>query len=221
MKIMTVMAHPDDAAIWAGGTILKHADKGQECLQVSITGKGNSLLEAQYKEAAKILKSHYVMLDLVSASTPMPNEIALSVADIIIDFQPEILITHWNRDTHSGHVYTFDLVQRATIKSKIKLHGANNQVSPRQIYMCDSYYSVGTDTNFQPSLLIDISSVYEQKQAAVSCFSDQYLPLWKKMVRVMAEFNGGKCGCDYAEAIQISGGLASLGGGHKGLDFIP
>ena len=28
MRLMAVMAHPDDAEIWCGGTLILHADKG-------------------------------------------------------------------------------------------------------------------------------------------------------------------------------------------------
>lgn len=221
MKLMTLMAHPDDAAIWVGGTILRHVILGDEWLHVSLTGKGSTKLESQCRDASEILQSEIVLLGLKSASSPMPNDAVQMVVDVIVKFQPEVLITHWNHDTHPGHIYTFDLVQRATVKSKITLHAISKPISPKQIFMCDSYYSVGHDMNFQQTHLVNISEVFDKKMAAVRCFSDQYLPLWEKMVRIMAEFYGGKCGCNYAEGLQNAGGLASLGGGHKGLLSLP
>ncbi len=222
MKLMTVMTHPDDAAIWVGGTILKHIAKGDECLHVSLTGKGDIQSEAQSARASEILSSPMILLDLASASPPIPNDVFQSLLEIIIGFRPETIITHWNKDTHPRHVYAFELVQRAIVKSKINFNELDERITPLQTYMCDSYYSVGHDTmSFQPSHLIDISDVFEKKMAAIDCFADQYLPLWQKMSRIMAEFYGGKCGCTYAEALSIAGSLASLGGGHQKLPVLP
>lgn len=221
MNLMTIMAHPDDAAIWSGGTIRTHTLRGDKCLQISLTGGKSQVLKSQFKDAAEILHSDFLIFDLESTSSPITQEIVNNITNTIVEFQPEYIFTHWKHDTHPGHVQIFDLVQQVISKSKIKLHSHSGFTTPIQVLMCDSYYSVGYDMNFQQTHLIDISNVFEEKLAAINCFSDQYLPIWQKMTDIMCQFYGGKCGCNYAEAFQAAGGLASLGGGHKGMSSLP
>ena len=38
MKILAVLAHPDYHVLWLGGTLAKHASKGDKCYVVSISG---------------------------------------------------------------------------------------------------------------------------------------------------------------------------------------
>ena len=42
MKLMTVMAHPDDAEIWRGGTLILHAEMGDEVLLCIMSYSENS-----------------------------------------------------------------------------------------------------------------------------------------------------------------------------------
>ena len=43
MRLTAVMAHPDDAEIWSGGTIRKHVERGDEALIVYIVAKEDSV----------------------------------------------------------------------------------------------------------------------------------------------------------------------------------
>ena len=40
MRLTAIMAHPDDAEIWSGGTICKHVERGDEALIISMVANG-------------------------------------------------------------------------------------------------------------------------------------------------------------------------------------
>ena len=49
MRLMTVMAHPDEAELWCGGTLILHAEKGDKvriCM-ISYTAESSRGKEAQ------------------------------------------------------------------------------------------------------------------------------------------------------------------------------
>ena len=43
MRLTAIMAHPEEAEIWAGGTICKHAARGDEALIVCMAATEDSV----------------------------------------------------------------------------------------------------------------------------------------------------------------------------------
>jgi LmbE family N-acetylglucosaminyl deacetylase len=52
MRLMAVMAHPDDAEIWCGGTLFLHAEKGDPVRICTISYSGGSTRGREGKQGA-------------------------------------------------------------------------------------------------------------------------------------------------------------------------
>src|SRR5229473_1042723 len=109
--IMVVGAHAADAEIMAGATVLKHVDAGWRAVIVHMTPgeKGHrNLSPEEYarikveeaNNAAHILGADCVMLPYKDGELPVNLDVQWAIADIIRQFRPTVLLTHWQGSLH-------------------------------------------------------------------------------------------------------------------------
>ncbi len=60
VRLMVVVAHCDDAEIWAGGAIIKHTEAGMPVLIMVVTGSGDDLRGHEQRAAAQLTGSDVV-----------------------------------------------------------------------------------------------------------------------------------------------------------------
>src|SRR5687767_13601948 len=106
------MAHPDDAEIWAGGTICKHIERGDEALIISMVANEGSRRGVEATCGAAILGAELAFVGLADGQVRDTPEACERVSDILMRFAPDILITHWADDVHADHATTAAIVQR-------------------------------------------------------------------------------------------------------------
>src|SRR5688500_15168127 len=104
MRLLAVMAHPDDAEIWAGGTIAKHAGRGDEVSILYTAAHEDSLRGQEAQHGAAILGAKVSFVGLMDGQVRDTPEACAQVREILQDFAPDVLITHWNDDVHPDHV---------------------------------------------------------------------------------------------------------------------
>lgn len=134
-RVLVVIAHPDDAEFWAGGTIAQWSAAGVEvtyCVLTSGEGGGFDPLiprsemprirRAEQREAANVLGVRHVeFLDLYEGSLIQhTREVHLSLVRIIRQVRPERVVTwspEWNwgrfRSCHPDHLATGAATLRA------------------------------------------------------------------------------------------------------------
>jgi LmbE family N-acetylglucosaminyl deacetylase len=188
--IATILAHPDDAELWAGGTLIAHEEHGDRTAVVTFAKAGDArALEAA--EGARLMGAECLLLE--PELLRQRDGLAGAVEAAIISLRAETLITHWAGDSHPDHT----LVHRAVITAATRTCIA--QGIPSIVFSCDTYYSQGRDGLFQPMYYVDISRVLERKVAAARAHRTQPCERWLKMARDMAVVHGARCGCEYAE----------------------
>ena len=52
MRLTAIMAHPDDAEIWAGGTICKHVERGDEALIIYMAADEDAVRGVEARRAS-------------------------------------------------------------------------------------------------------------------------------------------------------------------------
>src|SRR5690242_12093760 len=109
IKVLALGAHPDDAEIGCGGTILKLAGEGAiaELRWVVLSGRGERIEEARTSAEA--------MLDGVSNTTILQPgfrdgffpydgaDIKGFFEELKRDFEPDLIFTHQRHDLHQDH----------------------------------------------------------------------------------------------------------------------
>lgn len=190
--IFMLLAHPDDAEIWCGGTILKAAAAGQKV--TAAIAVSTPVRRQEAREAATFVSN--MELHFLNAQTCTEFSVvehATEVADILQSYPFQSIITHSREDINPDHRSCYRLLQLALFHTK------RGFVVPN-IYLCNSYNGLTGDGNiFQPDCYVDISDVVERKEQMIRCHKSQRYDVYIEMCRRMDAFYGLIAGVDRAE----------------------
>lgn len=180
-SIAAVMAHPDDAELWAGGTLAKHA-----ALQTShvIVETGDTVRIAEARQGARILGAE-------------PHFAARFSRRWLIDQLHElccgIVITHRLDDPHPDHARVGRLVTAAVQKAAIGVS------RPIRLYTCDTYNSLCHHGLVPGRIIVDITESFEVKIAALGEHRSQPVDDFAAMVTRQAALWGARIGAKWGE----------------------
>ena len=180
--ILAIVAHPDDADIFCGGTIAKHADRGDEVVIAHMTrgeygGLGDTTQEAvaatREREAAAsgaVLGASAVeFLDFADGRITYSLENRLELVETIRDHAPDIVLTHYADDMHPDHRTTAELVTDAYYMASLPLVDV-----PQEPCEVENVFTFGKPTSsFEPTTVVDITGYLDQKETAVSKHDSQ------------------------------------------------
>jgi glucosyl-3-phosphoglycerate synthase len=191
--MMVVMAHPDDAEIWCGGTITKILNAGGIVELWILTG--SPIRQREAISLAKIYSNLRIRFLAASEFSELRFDAITQLENAIIQLRPHVIVTHHYADGHPDHRQCFDLVTSACLR-------IDRKMLPRTIYLCNTYYQTPNGETFRPNVFIDISAEANLKYNFIGHHLSQDIAHWIRMARALDELNGAKCGVDKAEAFQ-------------------
>ncbi len=184
LKITYIGAHIDDAELWAGGTLLNYKDNGHQ-VNVIIRDTQDKLRKKEQEESSIVSGfdvSYYKTVGLLR--------------DRLTAVIPDILITHWDEDSHPDHRQTSLDVLRAVKQCWIK------HKKPTQFFFCDTYNKLGLYGEFSPTKYVDVSSVIERKRSMIMPFKSQGPEFYIEKVEMLTRLYGSRCRCEHAEGFK-------------------
>jgi len=184
MRLTAVMAHPDDAEIWAGGTICKHTERGDEALIVYMAATEDSVRGEEAKRGATIMGAQVSFVGLTDGQVRDTLEACEQVSAILNRFAPDILITHWSDDFHADHAATAAIVQR--VLPFVIEHAGK---APR-LWACDTYFSSGARGPFVPDIYVDVTTEWSRKLAAIRAHQSQRPESWVALTERQCGLHG-------------------------------
>ncbi|NGM70640.1 PIG-L family deacetylase [Natronolimnobius sp. AArcel1] len=218
MSILAIVAHPDDADIFCGGTLAKHADRGDDVQIVHMTSgeyggidtTEDELVSVRQEEArnsAAELGCGCDFLEFNDGRIEQSLENRLVIVDVIRNHQPDVILTHFNDDMHPDHRATSRLVSNAYYMASLPL--VETEYDPHDP---DNVYYFGKPTSaFDPSVYIDISDYQARKERAID-HHDSQVEFLENHGGIDAEFDnlidgvraearvlGKRTGVEYAE----------------------
>lgn len=196
MNILVFGAHPDDIEIGMGGTLVKFSKKGNNVKGYVATlpdEKEGRIKEAQI--SADILGIDIKLLDMNFDELYHNRKIVEIIDSIIVEFKPDMVFTHWNKDSHQDH----NALTRGVIAATRK-----NNCS---VYMYEQTLPGGiVPYSFQAQMFIDISNEIEEKLSSISAHKSQLVrngDEWINGVKGRAMYRGNQINVKYAEAFQV------------------
>ena len=185
-RVAVVLAHPDDAEIWAGGTLLNHNENGDDILIYYAYPES----EIRIHEAKKIT-------NYINATVHINNSIQYinSIFQILLEFKPTIVITHWAYDGHFQHREVanaiHDMLFELRGKNKIKF----------TLYACGTYNNQGLSEKnvFTPTTYVDITDRWTTKTQMLLNHKSQPTSKIMDMIKCQNELFGQRIGEQYAE----------------------
>lgn len=185
LRIIMIGAHPDDCDIKGGGTAALYSKMGHAVKFVSVTNgdaghhkEGGGMLakrrmqEAQ--EVAKRLGITYDVLDHHDGELLPTLPIRLELIKIIRDWNADLVISPRPNDYHPDHRYTGVLVQDAAYMVGVPNVAPDTPPLPKNpvfLYFQDHFQKPNP---FQPDVVIDITSVFDQKIHALDAHKSQF-----------------------------------------------
>lgn len=196
MKILVFGAHPDDMEVGMGGTIARHASMGDEVLMCVATVP--SLGDTRRNEArrgAEILGARLHLLDIPAGELEYNRETVRRVDKILNDFDPDVIYTQWDQDSHQDH----NAISRSVISAARK-----NRCS---LLMYEQTIPGGiVPGGFRDQSFVDISDFIERKIESIRAHRSQWQihgDRWLQGVRGRASYRGFQINVEYAEAFEV------------------
>jgi bacillithiol biosynthesis deacetylase BshB1 len=218
LDILVLAAHPDDAELGCGGTILKHVAMGHKVGVIDFT-RGElgtrGTPETREKEAADSAK----ILGLsVRENVGLPDgffvngkEHQLEVVKVIRKYQPDIILANAVYDRHPDHGRGSELAFEASFLSGLK-KVETGQAPWRPKVM---YHYIQSQL-LQPDFVVDVSDFWEKKMEAIRAFRSQFhdpnskepdtfisSPAFMKLVESRGHEYGHSIGVKYGEGYTV------------------
>lgn len=194
-KMLVVSAHAADYVWRSGGTIAKYVEQGAEVtvivLSFGIRGESNGLWKKgghtydsikeirrnETQNAAKALgikPENLECWDYPDYNIPMDEELEQRLIRKIREVQPDIILTHDKTDVlNPDHNRVNDLVWRCSILSNSDGVLTDGLATTTQMKLFGFEPHQTEISNYVPTQLIDITSVYDKKIEAMNCFQGQ------------------------------------------------
>ena len=192
MKILIVVAHPDDE-LYLLGTAIKHVrDKDEVHLVISTNGEKQGDPEQRRKDSRncgnKIKLKETIFLNLPDTKLPQQDSLIQQIEDLINKIKPDTIYTLYPEDTHQDHRAVSRAVQAAGRKSKNII-----------------FFETPSTINFIPNHFVDITKFMDEKIKRLKDYTPQtdawYLEV--EAIKGISQFRGFQGRCKYAEAFNI------------------
>ncbi|MEW2401375.1 PIG-L family deacetylase [Streptomyces sp. NPDC046862] len=182
-SVLAVTAHPDDLELWVGGTLALHA---QHATVVGAVQSHDPIRDAEAQASAKVLGIDVGLHPRLDAAT---------IGALIRQHRPDVLITHPMDDVHPDH----RAAAKAVLAGLPEAHIATG--FPRRLYTCDSYNSLTLNGPVTASVIIDVTTTYEQKMRALAEHRSQPITEhFGPMAETLSALWGARIGTARAEA---------------------
>ena len=193
-KVQVIGAHSADFVWRAGGAVAKAVEHGgtAEVIALSYGERGESgelwkeegqtienvkqIRHAEAEAAAAHLGATFRCLDLGDYPLQIDAGALAQIADAIREFGPEVLITHTDRDPFNpDHPVAHTAVDRARgLAAGAGVQSAFATIKPPALFLFEPHQP--ELCNFTPTTFVDITSVIDQKKAAMAEMkAQQYL----------------------------------------------
>jgi bacillithiol biosynthesis deacetylase BshB1 len=181
LDALVVAAHPDDAEICVGGSILKLVDAGLRVGIVDVTRGEMGTRGSREERDAETAAANGLMRLSVRRNLEQPDgrvqvtlEARERLARVLREHQPEIVLAQHTDDLHPDHMATGRLAREAWYLAGLarlaQLDGGPPAARPKRLYHYMGHVP------FDPTLVVDIGTVWERKIELVRCYASQLAP---------------------------------------------
>jgi len=181
LDILVFAAHPDDAELGCGGTIIQSVRDGKKVGVVDLTRgelgtRGNADLRGKEAAAACKILGIAVRENLGYEDGFFKNdkEHQMGIIRLIRKYQPEIILCNAIADRHPDHGRASNLVSDSNFYSGLTKVKTELDDKPQKCWRAGAVYHFIQDRYIKPDFVIDISAVMEKKMKAVHAYKSQF-----------------------------------------------
>ena len=181
LDALVIAAHPDDAEISLGGTILRLVAAGAQVGICDLTRgemgtRGTETDRTRETEAANRVMGLAVRrnLELPDGRVQVSVEAREALAAILREHAPELVLAHHTEDLHPDHAACGELARQAWYLSGLKRlaeqAGDAPARRPKRLLHFQGHVA------FDPTVVVDITPVWAKKVELIRCYTSQLEP---------------------------------------------
>ncbi|MCG9911883.1 MAG: bacillithiol biosynthesis deacetylase BshB1 [Flavobacteriales bacterium] len=181
LDILAFGAHPDDIELGCGGTLIAHAQMGKKIGLIDLTlgelgTRGTPEIRLQEAQDAARIMGAAARENLRMADGYFKNdeEHQRRVIQIIRKYKPEVVLCNAPSDRHPDHGRGSALVVEAAFLSGLRKIETQENGTTQEAWRPKAVYRYVQFYDLQPSFLVDISPVMDEKIAAYQAHKSQF-----------------------------------------------
>jgi len=160
-RILAIGVFPGDVEAGCGGTLMKHALRGDEVqamvLSVGASGADADARITSSQRACKVMGAELHLPEQNNPDIPDADGVLIQIKDAIHRLKPEVVFTPSLNDVR---------------ESRRQAHEATDLATPQTTSLL-CYQAATTTLEFRPTLFEDISDFLDEKMAALTFFQQQ------------------------------------------------
>lgn len=182
LDILVIAAHPDDAELGCGGTIVKHTALGMKVGILDLT-KGElgtrgtaETRDEEARAASKIMGiSIRENLHLADGFFQNDKESQLVIIRKIRQYQPDIILANAISDRHPDHGKAATLAYDASFLAGLtKIETIDSEGKSQQAWRPKHVYHYIQSAFIQPDFIVDVTNEWEKKIEAIRAYRTQF-----------------------------------------------
>lgn len=181
LDILAFGVHPDDVELSCAGTLLVEIARGKKVGIIDLTQgelgtRGTAATrKAEAAAAAEIMGVH-VRENLAMRDGFFANDEVhqLQVIQKIRQYQPEIVFANALEDRHPDHGRSSKLVSDAAFLSGLRKIETKHENVLQEAWRPKYVFHYIQDRYIKPDFVVDISSVFDKKVAAIKAYTTQF-----------------------------------------------
>ncbi len=178
IDVLAVMAHPDDAELLCGGTLIRCADEGLRTAVLDLTrgefgssGNEDSRAAEAERAAATMGLAYRASAELPDAGLANDDESRVVVAGWLRRLRPRVVITHWPVARHPDHRAAAELTRDASFMAGLEnLQAEGDPHRPHSVVHALTFH----DDAPLPTFVVDITAQMERKIETLRCYPSQF-----------------------------------------------
>lgn len=212
MRILAIGAHPDDVEFGCAPVLIQEVRRGHE-VRILVTSKGEAGSAGSPEEraeearaAARIIGAAIQFIDLGGDCNIVPSPAtAQAIAKEIRRFRPDVVLApHVGENQHPDHAVVGKMTRDA---ARLARYGGLQQLQELPPHPITSLYFYAITTVFSepPQVVIDVSGVFAEWQAAIQCHASQMRTRsYPDLVTARARTLGAAIGVEYAVGLWLN-----------------
>ena len=178
IDLLAFGAHPDDAELTCGGTLVKAARKGYRTAVIDLTGGETGTHGSRSQRAAEAERAATVLGLAERANAGLPDaglhntdETRRVVVELIRRLRPRVVILPFPIGRHPDHRLASELSRDASYLAGLRNYPAGGEPHrPEKIIYTLAY----REDPVKPTFVVDISEEFEAKLDAIRCYASQF-----------------------------------------------
>lgn len=221
MKYLFVIAHPDDEALAAGATIHKLSRQGHKVAVCVLNSVSDIRCDDSRQMIREMVKSHEILgvckcyvgkFETMHFNVTPEQELVEFIEKAILDFQPDVVITHHPSDLHDDHHHV-SLACTTAVRLPQRQTNKMNRIKEflyMEVPSSTDWAVSNVAPSFVPNVYTQINLVdFMAKISSLMVYTEGGVlrnrphPRSEQVLKAFAIKRGSEIGYEYAEAFQL------------------